>query len=176
MQNRQKYAKSKYAQIFIFNNMPKYVFYMQIYALHASTCTRVKLPLYANSNMQKYAQSMQKVCKSMQWPMQKRCSGHCKIFSSHLYAFICKKCSTRSSGGPRRSSKDLAGGGPGPGLAGRPGLPRRPEARDGRAVRGANHAVTAVNRRDAQVTVDSVAVLTRKLSRNSGFNLPVNSD
>ena len=49
--NMHKYAFLKYAYLCV---------YVHKYALYAQICTRINLPLYANLNMHKYAQNMQK--------------------------------------------------------------------------------------------------------------------
>ena len=43
-----------------FQNMHKYMFYMLKYELYVRICIRINMPLYANLNMHKYAQNMQK--------------------------------------------------------------------------------------------------------------------
>ena len=43
-----------------FQNMHEYVFYMHKYVLHAEICIRINMPLYAKSNIHKYAQIMHK--------------------------------------------------------------------------------------------------------------------
>jgi hypothetical protein len=52
------------------NNMQLHVSYMQIYVLYADICMRRYMQKYSIKYMQKSAENLQKICKTMHRPSQ----------------------------------------------------------------------------------------------------------